>query len=196
MLRNTVNGKQYVGSAVNLKRREEEHFRGLRLGNHINKKLLHSWNKYGPAAFEFKPLLFCARENVLFYEQRAIDVLKPVFNLCKIAGSTLGIPCTPETKEKISAANRGKKLTPEHREKVRLSLIGNRRMCGKKLTAEHRANIGRGALGKKHSEEWKANIAAGRTGKKHSPATREKMGAAIRAAWARRKALAVQANSL
>ena len=50
-----------------------------------------AWNKHGEAAFEFKPLLICRPEDALFYEQRAIDVLKPEFNSRPVAATNAGI---------------------------------------------------------------------------------------------------------
>ena len=39
IIRNTVNGKIYIGSAVNLEKRLYEHFWALRKNKHINKYL-------------------------------------------------------------------------------------------------------------------------------------------------------------
>lgn len=44
-------------------------------------------------------------------------------------------PCKPETAEKISQANKGKKFTKEHREKLRQAKLG------KKLSQEHRQKV-------------------------------------------------------
>ena len=50
---NTVTGKRYVGSAVNLEKRELSHFSGLRRGDHRKAHFQHSFDKYGESAFEF-----------------------------------------------------------------------------------------------------------------------------------------------
>lgn len=44
---NKINGKVYIGSSCNLKRRKYSHFSKLRKGLHNNRYLQNSWNKYG-----------------------------------------------------------------------------------------------------------------------------------------------------
>jgi len=48
-------------------------------------------------------------------EQFWLDLLKPEYNVCTIAGNTQGITLSAETREKISQAHRGKRLSPETR---------------------------------------------------------------------------------
>ena len=43
---NIINNKFYIGSAVDLKEREYEHFRRLFKNNHCNILLQNSFNKY------------------------------------------------------------------------------------------------------------------------------------------------------
>ena len=72
---NRVNGKVYVGSTgKSFKVRWMVHRKALRKNTHHAKKLQHSWNKHGEENFIFAPLLICAPEHALFYEQRAMDV--------------------------------------------------------------------------------------------------------------------------
>jgi group I intron endonuclease len=52
-IKNSVNGKVYVGSTVRPRKRGWEHFKALRAGMHCNKKLQNSWNKYGESAFKY-----------------------------------------------------------------------------------------------------------------------------------------------
>ena len=63
-------------------------------------------------------------------------------------------------------------------------------------TAEWRANIGEKSRGRKHTDEWKAAASSRMTGKKRGPYKRHatpeqiaKRGDAIRAAYARKRAL-------
>lgn len=126
---NTMNGNCYVGSAVNIAHRWYEHRCDLRGGRHHGKMLQRAFSKYGMEVLSFSKLLLCAPEHLLFYEQRAIDILKPEYNCAKVAGSQLGMkhspetitklkerrkhqirpPCSLETKAKISKANTGKR---------------------------------------------------------------------------------------
>lgn len=105
-------GKMYIGSAVNIHRRRSVHFANLRAGSHHSAKLQHAWNKYGEMCFEFKPLLVCDKKDLIFYEQRLIDgydVANTGYNVCKTAGSCIGVKQTQEDKEKKSAAMKGNK---------------------------------------------------------------------------------------
>ena len=121
-IENTVNGKMYIGSAVNLQRRMSHHFSLLRKGTHINGKLQNSYNKHGEESFKPKTLLVCRTEDLLFYEQLVIDkydVAKTGYNIAPIAGSALGVKRSEETKAKISAVAKAKWADPEF--KVRRS---------------------------------------------------------------------------
>ena len=73
---NSANGKVYVGSSTNLVKRWNEH--SFFLNNNYNKNphLQNAWNKYGGDSFVFEVLLYCDKENLVFYEQRAMDEYK------------------------------------------------------------------------------------------------------------------------
>jgi group I intron endonuclease len=90
----------------------------LRLGTHQNKKLQNSWNKHGASAFVFSVLEDNVHsELLLLREQYWIDLHNCVengYNVNPIAGSSRGTkrgPRSEETKAKISAAQKGKKLS-------------------------------------------------------------------------------------
>lgn len=54
LIQNLENGKKYYGSSLNLDKRLYEHKRNLRLGQHDNKHLQSSWNKYTEDNFKFE----------------------------------------------------------------------------------------------------------------------------------------------
>ena len=113
---NITNGKLYVGSAVDLENRFSTHWASLRYGKHDNSHLQHSWDKYGEASFTFTPLLLCNKEDLLFYEQRAIDVYQVGdscygYNLAPTAGSNLGVKYSEKSKKRMSVWQKGRKLT-------------------------------------------------------------------------------------
>lgn len=56
---NLVNGKRYIGQSKNLKKRQQGHFRSLRIGKHKNLKLQHAFDLHGEEAFEFRVLCYC-----------------------------------------------------------------------------------------------------------------------------------------
>jgi group I intron endonuclease len=91
-IRCLANGKFYIGSAVNLRDRWQNHQYNLRRGNHHNILLQTAWNKYGEQTFVFSVLQFVERELLLQAEQRWIDKTRCTnrkigFNLYPIAGS-------------------------------------------------------------------------------------------------------------
>lgn len=152
-IRNIVSGSCYIGSAVSLDRRRREHFKAMERGTHQNQALQRAWNKYGQAALVFEVLELLSDVRLLVgAEQRWIDSESPRYNIAKIAGSTLGIPCSPEKALKISESKRGvpRLIPPEVRAKMAASLRRHKR------TPEHRANLSAANLGKKLSESHRA----------------------------------------
>ena len=138
-IQNVVNGKKYIGSAVDLKNRESGHWSALSKNKHKNARLQNSWNKHGSGAFVFKTLLICSPKDVLVYEQICIDKLNPEYNICKKANSLLGHKWTEESKYKMrgnknGVGNPGRSRTGlyEH-EKILLSnrMKGNKYALGK-----------------------------------------------------------------
>jgi group I intron endonuclease len=108
---NLGRNQHYIGSARCLRERKNEHFSRLRRGVHENKRLQRSWNKYGEESFQF---IVCDSdiplEALLRYEQVWIDWTNPSFNLNRIASSVLGYRHTAETKAKMSAKARARKV--------------------------------------------------------------------------------------
>ena len=162
---NTVNGKRYIGQASNFAERWKRHISALRLGKHKNRHLQSAWNKYGEAAFKFLPILTCAKtkEMLCFYEQQLLDKVKPEYNISPTAGTTLGIPCSGESREKNIKSHTGKALTLEHKAAI------SRGKTGRKLSPKHCAATSRGKTGIKHSPEHCAALSRAATGRKHSP---------------------------
>lgn len=118
---NEVNGKRYIGSAVNLEIRKKQHFQRLKKGDHPNIHLRRSCAKHGLGAFSFKVIVNCAAEHVLSWEQTALEGLMPEFNICPTAGSSAGRKFSEETKDKIRQKAIGRKYTirsAEHRAKL------------------------------------------------------------------------------
>ena len=125
----TTTGKIYIGSATNLRKRRNEHFRHLRRGIHDNPKLQNAWNKYSPDAFTFEVLELVLPMSLTAREQYWFKKLKPFgkngFNILKTAGSTLGQKASKETRQKMSKSQQGRRHSAETREKMRLSRLGH-----------------------------------------------------------------------
>lgn len=105
IIKNKINGKFYVGSAVNIKNRWYNHVKTLKENIHKNRRLQNAWNKYGEQNFQFEILELVDDINDLINkEQYWIDILqacKNGYNLSPIAGSTLGVKFSEESKNKL-----------------------------------------------------------------------------------------------
>lgn len=85
---NFINGESYIGSSANLFRRWSEHRNLLLRGRHENHRLQKDWNSFSEHAFVFCVVLVCKKDDLHFYEQRCIDVMKPFYNLRRDVRST------------------------------------------------------------------------------------------------------------
>jgi group I intron endonuclease len=106
-------GDRYVGSTKSFRSRVESHKTLLRRNKHTCRGMQSAWNS-SPDRIKFSMLLVCARENLLMYEQLAIDALNPELNTLRKAGTTLGYRFTEDQKAELSAIRTGKKLSPLH----------------------------------------------------------------------------------
>lgn len=190
---NTINGKHYVGSAVQLLRRRRQHFYDLRRGRHENPILQSAWTKYGSGAFTFDVLEIVEDKATLIErEQDWIDFLKSAnrqygYNILPLASSAFGRRHSEETKRKLSilatgrkrspesiarsaAANRGRPMHPNTREALLRVNVGNQHNAGKTYSEERCRNISSGLTGKVKSAEHKRNLSEAN---KRSAANRE-----------------------
>lgn len=149
---NIANDKLYIGSAKNFSERQNEHFRKLRYGKHVNKHLQSSYDKYKDKNFIFVKLEYCEKEKLIEREQWWIDNLKPEYNKRPTANNQIGFKhsektlaifrqrdmtqlhiksanlrrgskASEETKKKMSLAHKGKPKRSGHAENVKLSWI-------------------------------------------------------------------------
>lgn len=162
--------KIYIGSAVDIQERWRIHLRGLRNNKHHSKKLQRHFNKYGEQDLQLSLVLECDKEVLINAEQAFINHYDPYFNICRVAGSQLGIKRSDEFKRKCSKYHSGKTLSEEHKEHIRESCIGiNNWTKGISRSNNVRTQIAIGMLGKqntlgKHwnlSEEAKQNMRKG-----------------------------------
>ena len=155
-------GNEYVGSAVSFNRRFAKHKHELKKLNHHCKPLQSAAAKYGIDKLKFEVLLICKADDLIFYEQLVIDSFNPSYNMCKKAGSALGIKRSPETCKRLSEANKLWIRTPE----IRAAMSAGRK--GMKLSEDHRMAIGMGNRGKTMSEEARKKIGDGNRGIKRT----------------------------
>lgn len=168
-IRNTQNGNFYIGSSVNVEGRIFKHLSFLRRGIHPNAHLQAAFALYGEDLFAYELLACCDRGSLLDEEQRYIDAQSPAYNICRVAGNTLGYRHTDAAKAKMSVHNKGnqhglgkkhteetkmrisilasgRKASPETRAKLSQAGIGNKSNTGRKLPAEHVAKVADASL--------------------------------------------------
>lgn len=130
-IRNIIDNKVYIGSAINLQKRWNRHVSHLNHNKHHSIRLQKAFNKYGKSNFAFEVLDYVSNPNNLIkYEQLWLNQLKPEYNICKIAGSCLGTKQSKETKQKRSLTLKGHVVTLKTREK--LSIINKEKCKGSK----------------------------------------------------------------
>lgn len=172
MWKNNNNKKFYIGSSVDLNRRFTSYFNLNYLVKESRLYLHRALLKEGYSAFSLYILEYCEKENLIDREQYYFDLLKPTYNICTIAGSTLGRLHDEKTKENISKSKKGtyseednhfygethtlearnkmaqaklfKALSEETKEKISTT------MKGRKLTEEHKTNL---SLSKKNKKK-------------------------------------------
>ena len=166
-IRNLINNKVYVGSAVDINRRKREHYTQLSKGKHCNQKLQNAYNKYGVENFSFEIVESVKDlQQLISQEQYYIDKFNAVnegYNICPIAGNTLGVYPSNESRQKMSEAHKGVgkgiPKSEEHKKKISKSVSNsikgeNNKYYGKHLSEEHKRKISLANKGK-HSKPRK-----------------------------------------
>ncbi len=156
----------YIGSAAYIKKRWSNHLSRLEKNKHCNRILQNHYNKYGAEDLVFSIITECDKLDLIIKEQYYIDTLSPAFNICKIAGSSLGYKHTAEACANMSVAHKGNTNVP-----------------GYKHTAEALAKISEAA--KNISPETRTKLSVAK--QNMSAETRAKMSEAARLAWVIRK---------
>lgn len=194
-IRHSKTNRCYIGSsAKSIKRRWKDHCYKLNSNQHENRYLQNVWNKYGADAFVFEVLLYCNPENCLMFEQFALDYYQPEYNICKIAGSSLGVKHTEETKRKMcenhanfSGTNHpqyGKQLSEETKHKISEAQRGSKHyLYGKELNDDWRKKISKGKMGWRPSEETRKRMSKSAIGKTLKESTKKKISMAVKDQW-------------
>ena len=116
----------YIGSSININNRWWLHLDQLQKGIHHSPQLQRHYNKYGEIDLQFSILLGCEKKDLLKIEQYFIDSYNPYFNILKIAGSSLGIKRSDETKQKQKLLKLGIKKSEESNRKRSETMKGIR----------------------------------------------------------------------
>lgn len=154
IIKNTVNGKFYIGQASYLTKRFSAHRIFLHDNNHPNKHLQAAWDKYGKDAFEFRILIYCDVGELDEMEQYLLDKYvgtKTCYNIAKDASApTRGLSFSSETRAKMAMASKGKTHTLETRAKMSVA--------AKSRSPEHQAKINASQRKRTASPETRAKL--------------------------------------
>jgi len=199
-IRNTVNGRCYIGSSMRIQRRWHAHRTSLRGNKHHSVALQRAWNKYGEPTFIFEIVEAVPdKHNLIDREQHWINHHSSAsghgYNSSPTAGSPLGVKhseaskaksrltrSTPEFKAAWSAKMRGRKHTPEalaiFREAMRKpEYLAKRKAwaAGRKMPKEALAKAIEANRKRSISDEHKKRLIDARIAFGTPDATREKM---------------------
>jgi group I intron endonuclease len=156
-IENVLDGKKYIGQAVNIDQRLKTHFDDLAHNCHDNPYLQNAYNKYGKDNFVSSIIMLC-NSSVLSNEEiyciATIGTKYPTgYNLTdggdglknptpevrkKMADKKLGTSfatghtVTKEHREIVSRSNREREVTEDTRAKMRDAKIGNQSAVGSK----------------------------------------------------------------
>lgn len=133
------NGKIYIGSATNLRKRIRNHCSGLKTNTHPSRYLQAAWNKYGEGSFRVEIVEFVMPFMLLDREQYWLDFYQSYnreigFNTAKYADaptrgritSKRGTHLTDEVKQKLRDANLGKRHSSETKRKMSIAQKGKK----------------------------------------------------------------------
>jgi group I intron endonuclease len=172
---NLANGKRYVGSSGKMEQRRTNHFSNLRQNVHKNAPLQQEWNQYGTDSFEFVVVCHCHLKELVGKEQERMDMydFDSLYNLSPKAGSNLGVKCSKQTRERISAATVGRPKS----ESMRAKMIGNKNALGTVVGDETRKKQSKSKMGNTYA------LGVKHIGRKVSPETRREMAMRMKEKW-------------
>lgn len=200
-------GRWYVGQSRDLDRRWRKHSSQLRHNHHNNSHLQNTWNKYGPEAFDFEVLILAPVRLLNDLEQAYLDDPETShFNVARHADAPARglirsaetkalisqasaeqrrLPCSAETRAKLSASRRGYRCSPETRAKMSAAKKGRKQPP---RTPEHRAKLSAANRGRQRSPETRAKMRAAHLGRPRSPESRAKQSSSLKATLAAKRA--------
>uniref|UniRef100_UPI0022385A38 GIY-YIG endonuclease n=1 Tax=Ramaria cf. rubripermanens TaxID=2016387 RepID=UPI0022385A38 len=171
---NKLNGNFYIGSSINLSKRFSNYFNISYISKVKNDLTIsRALVKYGDINFTLEILEYCeviSGYELLKREQFYLDLLKPAYNIEKIAGSSIGVVRSEETKDKISKSLKGvytgeksalfgKLHTEETKYLMSKLKVGNKNpLYGKSHTDATKALMSKAKLGKSHNDHTKEAI--------------------------------------
>lgn len=118
---NSINGKIYIGSAVNILKRWYRHKTHANGNYHHSITFQRAWNLYGSSAFTIKVLEYCNKEKLAEREQFWLDNLQPFnssigYNICDNSTTKIGMKRSEQAKENMRQAQLGNEHSQETKE--------------------------------------------------------------------------------
>jgi group I intron endonuclease len=136
------------------------------LAKHSTSYINNALIKEGFSAFRLYIIEYCKKEDLIKKEQYYFDLLKPTYNICKAAGSSLGRLHRIESKEKISKSKLNTKLGEDnhfygqtHTEEARLKMVKTK--LNKTLSEKVKSKISATMTGRRLTEQQKVNLSRG-----------------------------------
>jgi group I intron endonuclease len=193
-IRNTVNGKVYIGSSQCIEKRWQQHRTDIKGKRHGNKHLQDAWRKYGAEAFVFEVVEEVAVELLIEREQAALDAVPVELRYNK--GPCADCPTRGVTfSADIRARNAAIKRTPAARSHAATDTL--RQWAGPTIRAARTAAIQAAAEKEElrvarriaHQKMWadpvkKADVSARIKSAVNTPKIRAQRSAAAKARWA------------
>ena len=112
MWENKINGKRYIGSAVNLSNRLSNYYSTGYMENKLKNSKSSIYNailKHGHSNFSLTILEYCDKEKCIQREDFYLSCLPHEYNILEKAGSSLGHKYSDESKIIMSDAKKGEK---------------------------------------------------------------------------------------
>ena len=196
LIRNTTDGKVYVGSSVDITKRWQAHVNLLKANKHSNAHLQRAWLRDGQETFEFSIIELCPEGALIVREVVWVEYHG---SLNPDKGYNLEYPDrrghSEETKQKISASRTGnpkclgkKPSGFHHSEETKRKISESRKgkCLGHAVSDDARRRIGEARRGKPLSAEHRAKLSAAHKGKKRPDEFRKKMSEVTRKSWLKR----------
>lgn len=175
-------GKFYIGSSTDIRKRWHQHQSALLRDRHHSRLLQRAWAAHGPDAFAVTVLELCPPDTLIAREQHYLDTLRPYdrgvgFNTARDAAvSSRGLTISPDHRERISRALRGRVIGIATREK--LAELRRGKSVAHLFTAEVIAKNAAARRGRVQPPHTRELIAASKRGKPRSAETRAKISRA------------------
>jgi group I intron endonuclease len=166
---NLENGKFYIGSSVNLYKRQRSHKSALNRNSHRNQHLQHAWNKYGSESFAFEIIAFCTKDRTLALEEILLQMhvgTELCYNISPHASAPfMGCRHTEETMAYLKSRKGqlhhlyGRNITDEHKARISAAMMGeSNHFFGKTHTDESKHKMSEAHMGRKASDEDRLNM--------------------------------------